>query len=35
MLCKAIDNIPDWAEIVDCYTEHNFASYEAYPSHPK
>lgn len=30
MLCKAIDSIPDCAEIVDCYSEHNFASYEAY-----
>ncbi|MBA4698508.1 MAG: hypothetical protein H2212_03660 [Ruminococcus sp.] len=30
MLCKAIDNIPNCAIIEDCYTEHSFASYEAY-----
>lgn len=30
MLCKAIDNIPDCAKIMDCYTEHSFMSDEAY-----
>lgn len=29
MICKAIDNIPDCASIVDCYTEHPFCSSEA------
>ncbi len=30
MLCEAIDNIPDCAEIKDCYTEHSFGDTEAY-----
>ena len=30
LICKAIDNIPNCAEIVDCYTQHGFADTEAY-----
>lgn len=30
LLCQAIDNIPDVAEIKDCYTEHSFGDSEAY-----
>lgn len=30
MLCKAIDNIPQCAEIKDCYTEHNYGEGKAY-----
>ena len=30
LICKAIDNIPDCAEIIDCYTEHSFGDTEAY-----
>lgn len=30
MVCQAIDNIPDCAEIVDCYTEHSYFDSEAY-----
>lgn len=30
LICKAIDNIPDCAEIVDCYTEYSYFSAEAY-----
>lgn len=30
MLCQAIDNIPDCAEIKDCYVEHSFCSSKAY-----
>mgnify|MGYP003296054262 CR=1 FL=1 len=30
MICQAIDNIPDCAEIKDCYTEHSFGDSEAY-----
>lgn len=30
LICKAIDNIPEYAEIVDCYTEHSFGDTEAY-----
>ena len=30
MICQAIDNIPDCAEIKDCYTEHGFMAAEAY-----
>ena len=30
LICKAIDNIPDCAEIVDCYTEHSFMDTDAY-----
>lgn len=30
MICKAIDNIPECANITDCYVEHGFASSEAY-----
>lgn len=29
MLCNAIDNIPEGADIVDCYVEHGFGSNEA------
>lgn len=30
LICKAIDNIPNCAEIVDCYTQHSFCDTEAY-----
>lgn len=30
MLSQAIDNIPDCAEITDCYTEHSYGSKSAY-----
>lgn len=30
LICQAIDNIPDCAEIADCYTEHSFGAAEAY-----
>lgn len=30
MICEAIDNIPDCAEIKDCYTEHSYGDVEAY-----
>ena len=30
LICKAIDNIPDCAGIVDCYTEHSYYDTEAY-----
>ena len=30
LICKAIDNIPDCAEIKDCYTEHSFGDSEAW-----
>lgn len=30
MVCEAINNIPECAEIVDCYTEHSFGDSEAY-----
>lgn len=30
LICKAIYNIPDCAEIVDCYTQHSFLDTEAY-----
>lgn len=30
LICKAIDNIPNCAEIVDCYTQHGFGDKEAY-----
>ncbi|MFG3435065.1 hypothetical protein [Lysinibacillus fusiformis] len=30
MVCKAIDNIPDCADIVDCYTEHSFGDSQAF-----
>lgn len=29
MLCDAIDNIPECANIIDCYVEHGFVSNEA------
>lgn len=30
LICEAIDNIPDCAEIADCYTEHGFGDTKAY-----
>ncbi|MBD8524048.1 hypothetical protein [Lysinibacillus fusiformis] len=30
MICKAIDNIPNCADIVDCYTEHSFGDSQAF-----
>lgn len=30
MVCEAIDNIPECAEIQDCYTEHSYYDSEAY-----
>lgn len=30
LVCKAIDNIPECAEIKDCYTEHSYGDTEAY-----
>ncbi len=30
MLCTAIDNIPEYAEIKDCYEEHSFGDCKAY-----
>jgi len=30
LICEAIDNIPECAEINDCYTEHSFGDTEAY-----
>lgn len=29
LICKAIDNIPDYAIIEDCYTVHKYGSSEA------
>lgn len=30
ILCKAIDNIPEYAEIKDCYIEHSYGDNQAY-----
>lgn len=30
MICKAIDNIPECASVVDVYTEHSFCDTEAF-----
>lgn len=30
LVCAAIDNVPDCAEITDCYTEHSYADFKAY-----
>ncbi len=30
MINQAVDNIPNCAEIADCYTEHSFGATEAY-----
>lgn len=30
MICKAIDNIPECAEIIDCYTEHSNGDCQAF-----
>lgn len=30
IICAAIDNIPECAGIIDCYTEHSYMSGEAY-----
>lgn len=30
ILCKAIDNIPDYAEVKDFYTEHSYGDNKAY-----
>lgn len=30
LICKAIDNVPDCAEIYDVYTEHCFGNSEAF-----
>ncbi|WP_026884285.1 hypothetical protein [Clostridium akagii] len=30
MICKAVDNIPECAEIIDCYTEHSSGDCKAF-----
>ncbi|MHC1722504.1 MAG: hypothetical protein AB9836_04780 [Aminipila sp.] len=30
MICKAIDNLPECAEITDCYTEHGYGDCKAF-----
>ncbi|WP_394870539.1 hypothetical protein [Clostridium butyricum] len=30
MLCEAIDNIPEYAEVKDCYIEHSYGDCQAY-----
>jgi hypothetical protein len=30
MICKAVDNLPDCADIVDCYVEHSLGDSQAF-----
>lgn len=30
MICEAIDNVPECAEIIDCYTEHSYGDCQAF-----